>query len=332
MRTSWLVGSAALLLLTGARLGPPSLSLAGARAGALPRDAQVVLSHPDEYAGDRRVGAYVSRSWGFSTVSYWIEGPTGLVFIDTQFLPSAAEEAVSWAEQVTGKKVKLAVVLHPNPDKFNGTAAFKKRGIRVVTSAQVRALIPAVHESRLKSFYERYKPDYPKELTLPDSFGDKTTELSAGGLTVKAHVLGPGCSEAHVAVEFDGHLFVGDLVGSGAHSWLEIGRTDEWLKRLGELQALKPDFVHPGRGPSGDERLLEQEASYLQFIVAAIAAEKPTPQLEPARVEQALSRVRKKVDERFVGYRFGVFLDIGLPAEWQRQAQAAAAPRPATGK
>ena len=49
---------------------------------------------------------------------------------------------------------------------------------------------------------------------------------------------------------------------------------------------------------------------------------------DPARVEQALARVRKKVDERFVGYRFGVFLDIGLPAEWQRQAQAAA-PRPA---
>jgi glyoxylase-like metal-dependent hydrolase (beta-lactamase superfamily II) len=293
----------------------------------LPNDAQVVLTHEDEYYGDRRVGTYVSSTWGFSTSSYFIEGPTGLILIDTQFLPSATEELLRWAEEATGKKVALAIVLHANPDKFNGTAVLKKRGIRVVTSSQVRAMIPAVHEKRLRAFYDRYKPDYPKDLTLPDSFGDKTTELSAAGLTVKAHVLGPGCSEAHVAVEWDGHLFVGDLVAAGSHSWLEIGRTDEWLKRLDELAALKPSFIHPGRGPSGDERLLRQERSYLQAVIDAVAAEKPGPasigkdgKLDDA-AEKAIERAKARLEDRYLGYRFAVFLDIGLPAEWKRQAQ-----------
>jgi hypothetical protein len=218
------------------------------------------------------------------------------------------------------------VVLHANPDKFNGTATLKKRGIRVVTSAQVRALIPAVHEKRLKAFYDRYQPDYPKELTLPDSFGDKTTELSAAGLKLKLHVLGAGCSDAHVAAEFDGHLFVGDLVASGAHSWLELGHTYDWLLRLGELLALKPQFVHPGRGPSGDERLLRQQESYLKNVIAAVAAESPRPASvltdgkldQPA--QQALERVKSSLEERYLGYRFGIFLDLGLPAEWRRQA------------
>jgi glyoxylase-like metal-dependent hydrolase (beta-lactamase superfamily II) len=206
-----------------------------------------------------------------------------------------------------------------------------------VTSAQVRALIPGVHEIRLKAFYDRYQPDYPKEFTLPDSFGDKTTELSAGGITIKAHVLGAGCSEAHVAVEFENHLFVGDLVASGVHSWLELGHTDEWLKRIDEFKALKPEFVHPGRGPSGDARLLLQEENYLKFVIAAVAAEKPTPQSATnGQMDAALARVRNKIDERFLGYRFGVFLDIGLPAEWRRQVQAlapaAAATKPAAGK
>jgi glyoxylase-like metal-dependent hydrolase (beta-lactamase superfamily II) len=227
--------------------------VAAAAPGRMPSGAVVTLTHPDEFYGDSRVGTYVSSTWGFSTTSYWIEGPRGLVLIDTQFLPSATAEALAWAEQATGKKVVLAVVLHANPDKFNGTAVLKKRGIRVVTSAQVRALIPAVHEKRKKAFFERYQPDYPAEVTLPDSFGDKTTELEAAGTRIKLHVPGPGCSEAHVAVEWEKHLFVGDLVASGAHSWLEIGKTDEWLKRLEELSALQPDFVHPGRGPSGDE-------------------------------------------------------------------------------
>ena len=271
--------------------------------------------------GDARVGTYVSSPWGFSTSSYWIEGPEGLILIDTQFLLSSSEEFVNWAEQVTGKKALLAIVLHANPDKFNGTDVLRKRGIRVVTSEQVRALIPRVHEIRTKSFYERYKPDYPTEAPLPDSFGAATTELSAGGVTVKAHVMGPGCSEAHVVVEFEGHLFAGDLIANNAHSWLEIGRTDEWLERLEEMKALKPKWVHPGRGPSGNAGLLDMERAYLERVIAEVAAEKPQGQPD----EAALERIRSRLLAAYPGLRFDVFLQIGLPGEWRRQAQAAGA-------
>ena len=109
----------------------------------------------ERFEADPRVGRYTSIPWGFSTASYWIEGPEGVVLIDTQFLPSAAEEALTIAEQVTGKKVVMAVVLHANPDKFNGTAVYQARGIDVVTSAQVLALIPGIHEKRTRAFYDR---------------------------------------------------------------------------------------------------------------------------------------------------------------------------------
>ncbi|MDY7231912.1 MBL fold metallo-hydrolase [Hyalangium rubrum] len=282
-----------------------------------PEGAQVTLTS----RADARVGTYVSSPWGFSTSSYWIEGPEGLILIDTQFLPSAAEEFVNWAEQMTGKKAQLAIVLHPNPDKFNGTDVLRKRGIRVVTSEQVRAAIPHVHEIRTKAFAERYKPDYPTEVPLPDSFGAATTELSAGGVTVKAHVMGAGCSEAHVVVEYEGHLFPGDMVANNAHSWLEIGKTDEWLKRVDEMKALKPKYVHPGRGPSGRAGLLDQEQAYLERVIAEVAAEKP--QGEPTA--EGLERIKQRILAAYPGQGFDVFLNIGLPAEWKRQAQAAAA-------
>ncbi len=289
--------------------------VAGCASVQRPAGSQVTLtSH-----GDARVGTYVSKPWGFSTSSYWIEGPEGLILIDTQFLPSSAEEFVNWAEQVTGKKALLAIVLHANPDKFNGTEVMRKRGIRVVTSEQVRALIPHVHQIRTEAFYERYKPDYPTEAPLPDSFGTATTELSAGGVTVKAHVMGPGCSEAHVVVEYEGHLFAGDLIANDAHSWLEIGKTDEWLKRLDEMQALKPKWVHPGRGPSGTAGLLDMERAYLERVIAEVAAEKPQGQPDDAAVE----RIRSRVMAAYPGYRFDIFLYIGLPGEWGRQARAA---------
>ncbi|HLL53067.1 MAG TPA: hypothetical protein VK447_05935, partial [Myxococcaceae bacterium] len=111
---------------------------------ALPPGASLVLRRTgtdfaEPVDPDPRVGTYVSSSWGFNTSSYWIEGPEGLILIDTQFLLSAADEFVTWAEKVTGKKAVLAIVLHANPDKFNGTSVLRKRGIKVVTSAQVRA-------------------------------------------------------------------------------------------------------------------------------------------------------------------------------------------------
>lgn len=145
------------------------------------------------------MGEFISIPYAFTTSSYWIEGPTGLIVIGTQFLPSSAEALIEAAESKTGKPVKLAFVLHPNPDKFNGVATFQAHGAKVVTSDQVLALIPAVHAQRRAKFYEGHKPDYPYETPTPESFGAETTQVSAGGVTVTAHVLGgPGCSEAHV--------------------------------------------------------------------------------------------------------------------------------------
>jgi hypothetical protein len=188
-----------------------------------------------------------------------------------------------------------------------------------LTTQQVLDLIPEIFKVRTEAFGERYRPDWPTETPQPESFGNATTELQLAGLTLKAHVLGPGCSEAHVVVEWEGHVFVGDLVANKSHSWLEIGRTDEWLKRLDEIAALKPRFVHPGRGRSGGADLLPAEREYLQTVIDLVAAEKPT--LPPD--EAAMERVRAAVEQRYPGYRFPVFLQLGLPAEWRRQATAA---------
>jgi glyoxylase-like metal-dependent hydrolase (beta-lactamase superfamily II) len=284
----------------------------------LAHDAAVSLAHSDRWSyADSRVGTYVSSNWGFSTNTFWIEGPDGVVVVDTQFLPSAAAEMLSWVEQATGKPVVLAVVLHPNPDKFNGAATLQKRGVRVVTSDEVRALVPSVHEKRLRAFGARYAPDYPRDAPKLDSFGAVTTDLHAAGLVLRAHVLGAGCSEAHVALEWEGHLFTGDLVASGGHSWMELGLLDEWHKRIAELRALKPAFVHPGRGPSGGPGLLDEEESYLRHVESIVQGEHPSM---PVRAD-AIARVKRALLDSYPSYEYDVFLDIGLPAVWERLAR-----------
>ncbi len=302
-------------LATGCGGGSASTSAPGAASRAAAAEAS---REHGRVSRSGAIGTYVSIPWGFDTSSYWIEGPSGLVAIDTQFLPSAAEEMIEQAESLTKKKFVLAIVLHANPDKFNGTSVFQKHGIRVVTSSQVKAVIPEIHEKRVRAFYDRYQPDYPKELPQPEVFGDKTTDLVAGGVKLRLHVLGAGCSEAHVVVEKpdENAIFVGDLVSSKNHAWLEIGKTDQWLTRLEELRRLSPRRVYPGRGPAGDATLLDDQESYLRKVMAIVGAEHPTV---PIR-EDALEHAKRSIVEAYPSYGYKVFLDIGLPAEWERQA------------
>ncbi|MEZ4467342.1 MAG: hypothetical protein R3F43_23570 [bacterium] len=207
-------------------------------------------------------------------------------------------------------------MLHPNPDKFNGTATFQAHGVKVVTSAQVAALIPAIHTQRHGRFYADHQPDYPNETPTPEVFGDATMPLSAGGVTVTAHVLdGPGCSRAHVVVTFDGHAFVGDLVASQHHGWLEIGETRAWQARLEEIAAWKPRFVHPGRGKSGSAALLAEMAAYLQEAIDRVKAARAT---EPDG-KAAMARAIQAMEAAHPTYGYRYFLQIGVPAEWRRQ-------------
>ena len=107
------------------------------------------------------VGVYTSPVKSFSTASYWLVGQGGLVMLDTQFLPKEGLEALQKAQTATGKKASHALVLHPNPDKFNGTAAYQALGVQVLTAEQVAREIPAVHVIRLGWFADDFKPDYP---------------------------------------------------------------------------------------------------------------------------------------------------------------------------
>jgi glyoxylase-like metal-dependent hydrolase (beta-lactamase superfamily II) len=292
----------------------PASSQSPVQGLGLPKTAEVSLTS----SGDGRIGTYTSSWKGFRTSSFWIEGPTGLILIDTQFLPTATEEMVDWAEKVTGKKAVLAIILHPNPDKFNGTATLQKRGVKVVTSDEVAKLIPAVHKLRTEWFYDRFKPDYPVETPQPSSFGSETKEISAGGVVVKAHVLGAGCSAAHVVVEFEKHVFVGDLVTQGFHSWLELGLVKPWLQRLDEIEKMKPEFVHVGRGISGDLDAVKHQRSYLQSVLRIVESYHPSKSHH--LTETIAAAILKKVTALYPSYEYPTFVENGVEAVWSQLA------------
>lgn len=269
-------------------------------------------THADRAEGVR---VFTSIPWGFDTNTFWIEGPGGVVVIDTQFLPSQAAQALAHIERVTGKRVVLAVVLHPNPDKFNGAEVYRAHGARVISSAQVVAAIPAVAAQRRRAFQSRYAPDYPAADPVVEPFGDASTTLDVAGLSLRLHVLGRGCSEAHVVVTWNDHLFGGDLLVSQTHAWLELGHVDAWRERVRDMRAMSPRRVHPGRGPSGDVTLLDATDAYLArteaLVREGLALRLP--------VEQGVERARAGLVLAYPAHGYPVFL-FGLRRVWERLA------------
>ena len=271
----------------------------------------------------QEVGSFTSPPRSFSTVSYWIAGPRSTVLIDTQFLPKEGMQALREAERGSGRKVSHALVLHPNPDKFNGTAALQANGVRVMTSAQVAEQIPAVHRIRLGWFADEYSPDYPQEAAKPASFGDRTGQVDWPGVNIKLHVLGPGCSAAHVVAQMDDAVFVGDLVNVDNHAWLELGRIDDWLQRLQDVRDMKPARVFPGRGKPGGPEMLERQSEYLRFVQKLVQAERPSGSLgwfTKLRLQNAIER-------QYPALGYPGFMRDGLAAVWHEEAAKRAAAR-----
>jgi len=154
----------------------------------------------------------------------WIAGGQGLVLLGIQLLPSEAEAMLREAQSRTGRKALMAVVLAPTPEQFNGTAVLQKHSVKVYTSQQqVLAAIPAAHAEALRRLGAQFGKDYPAAEPKPASYGEASRQMLIGGAQFQLRTLGPGPGVAHVAVDYDGQLFAGNLVAGPVHPVLYAG-------------------------------------------------------------------------------------------------------------
>ena len=261
------------------------------------------------------VGRYTSPVKSFSTNSYWVSGKDFTVLIDLQFLPNEAVAALEMAERASLLKVKHGLVLHPNPDKFNGTTILQQRGVKVLTSAQVAKEIPTVHLIRHGWFAEEFRPQYPQTAAVPSVFGDATQALNFDGVAIKLHVLGRGCSAAHVVAQTDDAVFVGDLINPDNHAWLELGFIDDWLTRLEEVRALNPKRIFPSRGAPGGVELIDKQVLYLRYVQQLVRDEKPSGELGWF----TKLRLQRNIEQRFPSLGYTIFMRDGLSAVWDNE-------------
>jgi glyoxylase-like metal-dependent hydrolase (beta-lactamase superfamily II) len=121
-----------------------------------------------------------------SVNSYWLTSSSGIVVIDAQRTPAAAEKLVQQIK-VTGKPVLAIIISHPHPDHA--------RGLAVLSRAFPNAPIYSSQATRdsLSADAFHYFPDHvpvPARIIRPDQ------DLVIGNITFKPDEIGPGEAEA----------------------------------------------------------------------------------------------------------------------------------------
>lgn len=230
-----------------------------------------------------RLGHFVSGPEGFDTRSTYLDTGAEVVVFGAQFTPALAQALVAQIRAETASPIRYAVVLHPNPDKFNGLPVLQAAGARAVGSRATAAAMPGVHAAK-RHFFEQvagmFPPgSYPAEAHLDVVFqGRLELRLSGGPRVILEELAHPGVSSTQTVAYLPGQdaLVVGDLVHHRAHAWLEgglvdgVGRADlgAWVEALRELERFPAaTLVHGGRGEVGPlGEVVSAQIAYLEAM------------------------------------------------------------------
>jgi cyclase len=108
------------------------------------------------------------------------------------------------------------------------------------------------------------------EPVAPTTTFDGELELKVGDRIVRLLELGPAHTRGDVIVHVPdaGVLYTGDLVFHGGHPIVWAGPVAHWIEACDRMLALGAGTVMPGHGPLSDRACIEDQRSYLEWLVA----------------------------------------------------------------
>jgi glyoxylase-like metal-dependent hydrolase (beta-lactamase superfamily II) len=224
-----------------------------------------------------------------SVNSYWLTSADGIVIIDAQRTPSAAEKLVQQIK-ATGKPVLGIIISHPHPDHVRGLVVLAKAFPNApIYSSQ--ATLASIKTDKLHYF--------PDHLPLPDKIIPPRQEFVIGDIRFQSDEIGPGEAEAMTMfyLPTENIVFSSDVIsGPRMTPFLVEGRSGAWLK---QLEAILPKYgkvktVYPGHGASGSpQALISEQKQYLVTFQGLIKARLGTGGLSPQNRESIVSEMER---------------------------------------
>ena len=226
-------------------------------------------------------GVWAMQTKGGANAGWFLFGD-GVVAVDSGNDSSADGVLAAIDETTGGKKIAYLIVTNNFGPHAGGSAAFAKRGAKIVTA------------EKFGPYFVAYltqggaRPALPEILTLSERL-----VMSDSRRLVEVDFVGPADSGGDLVVYLPNEkvLFTGDLVESGVLPPLFSKDLDVegWISTLEKLGGLKVSRLVPGYGPVGPVEPLAATHAYLQqclVIARKVIADKVPDDFLGTRIQE----------------------------------------------
>ena len=206
---------------------------------------------------------------GYDVNSTMISGEKDMLVIDPQF---SLSEAHKLAAEILESKKNLATiyVTHPHPDHLFGLAVLHQ----AFPSAKIVALPATVAgaktgwPARQKFWFPTYGNNIPgPDPVLPEELASPVLTLEGEQFQITGGVQGDGPGNSFVYIPSLKAVVGGDTVFDRVYFGVPRDKArEDWMKTLGQIEALKPTILIPGHEGPGAKHDLSAIAFMKKYI------------------------------------------------------------------
>jgi len=198
-------------------------------------------------------------------------GPSGVVVVNTGASRAQGEALLARIARITDRPVVLAIDTQASPDQVLGNSAFSALHIPVLAHRDTDVFMREHCDACVADVKARADSEAlaATPVAWPTRLIDGSQTLAVGGLQLRIVYLGPTKQPGSIAVLdiATGVLFTGDMASFGVVPQAQLGRLQDWIDALGELQRMQPSLVVPGHGPPGPAAQIGEVSGYLQALL-----------------------------------------------------------------
>ncbi|UCE89085.1 MAG: MBL fold metallo-hydrolase [Pseudomonadota bacterium] len=214
-----------------------------------------------------------AQNKGWNSNSAFVVTDGGVLLFDTGTSQTIGEALKRAIAKVTDQPVRWIVNSHGHGDHWLGNAAFYREGVTIYASPRVKQRVETEGQEWISRF-ERMTDGATghSDVIVPNFEIDERTEAVIGGLRVVFIPSGNSHSPGDILVWLPQRkvLLAGDVVYSDRMPSTFDSDVRQWIRFLGDLEAIKPVVVVPGHGAVTDAAALRRQREFLSTLWAVV--------------------------------------------------------------